>query len=91
MYIHPDSQPKPLFAGARGGCLIVLLCLSVVGLLVEYFAYRDVTAMRGRGGDGFHEAPLFLAVMFFGPIQLVASIMLVVGLKRASLPRIDAT
>ena len=88
MYIHPDSQPRPLFAGSRGGCLIVLLCLSVVGFFVEYYLYREL-ATRQPGGDGFHEAPMFLAVMFFGPIQLVAAIMLVVGLRRANLPRID--
>jgi hypothetical protein len=90
MYVHPDSQPKPLFAGARGGCLIVLLCLSVVGFFAEYYAYRHLLARSGYERDGFNEAPLYLSVMFFGPIQLAASIMLVVGLRRASLPRIDA-
>jgi hypothetical protein len=35
------------------------------------------------------QAPLFLAWMFFGPLQLVAVIWLIVRLKRASLPRIE--
>ena len=89
MYIDPDSQPQPVFAGQQGGCLIALLCISVVGVVFEYLAYEAVRAHHG-GGDGFHEAPLFLAWMFFGPPQLVAAIWLVVRLKRASMPRIDA-
>ena len=88
MYVHPDSQPQPVFAGRQGGCLIALLCVSVLGVGLEYVAHRLVRAHPG-GGDGLHEAPLFLAWMAFGPLQLVAVIWLMVRLRRASLPRID--
>lgn len=90
MYIDPDSQPRPMFAGRRGGCLIALLVVSVLGLVAEYLAHESVARVRGHGGDGFHEAPLFLAYAFFAPIQLVCVIMLVVAIRRANLPKIDA-
>jgi uncharacterized membrane protein len=89
MYVHPDSQPRPVFAGRRGGCLIVLLCLSVLGAVLEYLAYESVQSWHGRGGDGFHEAPLFFAFGAFGPIQLVCVVMLVAAIRRANLPKID--
>jgi hypothetical protein len=70
--------------------LIALLCVSVLGAAVELLAYESVEKVRGHGGDGWHEAPLFFAFGAFAPIQLICVIMLVAAIRRANLPKIDA-